>query len=87
MEIKLARTKEDTDDIERQFKAAKEDRGNTAIQLSQLQDEFRLMTEDRDQNLERWESTVAQVEICLKQLEKSRMVNLSIWWYTNSATT
>ena len=34
------------------------------------------MTEDRDQNLERWETTITQVELCLKQLEKSRAVNL-----------
>lgn len=63
------------DDVERQFKAAKEDRENTAIQLQKMQEEFRAMTDDRDQNLERWEMTVAQAENCLKQLEKSRSVN------------
>lgn len=76
LEIKLARTKEDIDDVERQFKAAKEDRENTAIQLQKMQEEFRAMTDDRDQNLERWEMTVAQAESCLRQLEKSRSVNI-----------
>lgn len=41
-----------------------------------MQEEFRAMTDDRDQNLERWESTVAQTETCQKQLEKSRAVTM-----------
>ncbi len=74
LELKLTRTKEDIDDVDRQFKAAKEDRENTAIQLHKMQEEFRSMIEDRDQSLQQWESTVAQAENCRKQLDKSRAV-------------
>ncbi|EFX81493.1 hypothetical protein DAPPUDRAFT_102466 [Daphnia pulex] len=73
LEIKLARTKEDIDDIDRQFKTAKEDRENTAIQLNKMQEEFRSMTEDRDQSLQQWEATVLQSDNCRKQLDKARI--------------
>ncbi|KAK4015578.1 hypothetical protein OUZ56_030552 [Daphnia magna] len=72
LEIKLARTRDDIDEIERQFKMAKEDRENTAIQLNKMQEEFRSMTEDRDQNLLQWEATISQLDNCRKQLDKSR---------------
>ena len=74
MEIKLARTKEDIDDVDRQFKTAKEDRENTAIQLNKMQEEFRSMIEDRDYSLQQWEATVVQSDNCRKQLDKSRIV-------------
>lgn len=78
MEIKLARTKEDIDDIDRQFKTAKEDRENTAIQLNKMQEEFRSMTEDRDQSLQQWEATVLKSDNCRKQLDKARIVRCII---------
>lgn len=74
LEIKLARTKEDIDDVDRQFKTAKEDRENTAIQLNKMQEEFRSMIEDRDYSLQQWEATVLQSDNCRKQLDKSRIV-------------
>lgn len=86
MEIKLARTKEDIDDIDRQFKAAKEDRENTAIQLNKMQEEFRLMTEDRDHSLQQWEATVLQSDNCRKQLDKARIVRFIISEYIKSIT-
>lgn len=76
LEIKLARTRDDIDEIERQFKMAKEDRENTAIQLNKMQEEFRSMTEDRDQNLLQWEATISQLDNCRKQLDKSRDVQI-----------
>lgn len=75
LELKLARAKEDMDDIDRQFRLAKEDRETTAIQLHKMQEEFRAMLEDRDQSLKQWETTVSQADNCRKQLEKSRAVS------------
>ena len=74
MELKLSRVKEEASEAERQFKMAREDRENAAIQLNNMQEEFRCMMEDRNQSLQRWEMTLVQTQICRKQLEQTRQV-------------
>ena len=76
--MKVARVKSEADAAERQFKVAQEDRENAAIQLNNMQEEFRSMMEDRDQSLQRWEMTLAQNKLCREQLEQSRQVCINI---------
>lgn len=72
--MKLVRAKEESVEADRLFKLAREERENAAIQLNNMQEEFRSMMDDRNQSLQRWEMTLVQTQLCRNQLEQTRQV-------------
>ncbi len=70
LEVKLAKVREEAMEARRRYVQAREERESTAIQLQKMQDEFRNMMEDRNQSLQRWESTINQMELCKAQMDQ-----------------
>ena len=70
LEVKLAKVREEAMEARRRYVQAREERESTAIQLQKMQDEFRNMMEDRNQSLQRWESTINQMELCKTQMDQ-----------------
>lgn len=74
--MKLTKVKDEAQESRRQLKASREERESTAIQLQRMQEEFRALIEDRNQSLQRWESTLNQMEACKFKMECSNKVKV-----------
>ena len=74
--MKLVKVRETAAEARKQFELAKADRETTAIQLLNVKDELRTILEDRNQSLQRWESTISQTEECQHKLHHYQQVQV-----------
>jgi len=67
LEVKLAKSRQAAVETRKSYQSAKTERETTAIQLQNIQEEFRTIMENRNQSLKRWESALHQTEQCQKK--------------------
>ena len=73
--MKLAKSRQAAVETRKSYQSAKTERETTAIQLQNIQEEFRTIMENRNQSLKRWESALHQTEQCQKKRQLYNQVH------------
>jgi len=76
LEVKLAKARELAVETTKRYELVKSERETMAIQLQNIQQEFRHILQNRNESLQRWQTTIDHIDQCRQKLLLQHHVTL-----------